>query len=228
MRLAEGKDKLYRINKENVHEFLGSPKILLDALSKKDQVGVATGLAWTPTGGEIMFIETTAMRGRGNLMLTGKLGDVMKESAQAALSYAKSNAKDLGIQEDYFQDRDIHIHVPEGAIPKDGPSAGIALATSMISLFTGRPVHRDVAMTGEITLRGNVLPIGGLKEKILAARRAKIKKVIIPHLNLKDLDELTSDVRSSLQIIPVEDVTQVLKLAIKSLSSGKAVPAKKR
>lgn len=175
-----------------------------------------------------MFIETTAMRGRGNLMLTGKLGDVMKESAQAALSYAKSNAKDLGIQEDYFQDRDIHIHVPEGAIPKDGPSAGIALATSMISLFTGRPVHRDVAMTGEITLRGNVLPIGGLKEKILAARRAKIKKVIIPHLNLKDLDELTSDVRSSLQIIPVEDVTQVLKLAIKSLSSGKAVPAKKR
>ncbi len=228
MRLAEGKDKLYRINKENVHEFLGSPKILLDALSKKDQIGVATGLAWTPTGGEIMFIETTAMRGRGNLMLTGKLGDVMKESAQAALSYAKSNAKDLGIQEDYFQDRDIHIHVPEGAIPKDGPSAGIALATSMISLFTGRPVHRDVAMTGEITLRGNVLPIGGLKEKILAARRAKIKKVIIPHLNLKDLDELTSDVRSSLQIIPVEDVTQVLKLAIKSLSSGKAVPAKKR
>ena len=228
MRLAEGKDKLYRISKENVHEFLGSPKILPDALSKKDQVGVATGLAWTPTGGEIMFIETTAMRGRGNLMLTGKLGDVMKESAQAALSYAKSNAKDLGILEDYFQDRDIHIHVPEGAIPKDGPSAGIALATSMISLFTGRPVRRDVAMTGEITLRGNVLPIGGLKEKILAARRAKIKKVIIPQLNLKDLDELTSDVRSSLQIIPVEDVTQVLKLAINSQISEKTVAAKKR
>ena len=175
-----------------------------------------------------MFIETTAMRGRGNLMLTGKLGDVMKESAQAALSYAKSNAKELGINEDYFQDRDIHIHVPEGAIPKDGPSAGIALATSMISLFIGRPVHRDVAMTGEITLRGNVLPIGGLKEKILAARRAKIKKVIIPHLNLKDLDELPRDVRSSLQIIPVEDVTQVLKLAIGTPSSGKSVPAKKR
>ncbi len=228
MRLAEGKDKLYRITKENVHEFLGSPKILLDALSKKDQVGVATGLAWTPTGGEIMFIETTAMRGRGNLMLTGKLGDVMKESAQAALSYAKSNAKDLGILEDYFQDRDIHIHVPEGAIPKDGPSAGIALATSMISLFTGCSVRRDVAMTGEITLRGNVLPIGGLKEKILAARRAKIKKVIIPQLNLKDLDELTSDVRSSLQIIPVEDVTQVLKLAINRQISGKTVAAKKR
>ena len=221
MRMAEGKDKLYRITKENVHEFLGSPKILLDALSKKDQIGVATGLAWTPTGGEIMFIETTAMRGRGNLMLTGKLGDVMKESAQAALSYAKSNAKELGINEDYFQDRDIHIHVPEGAIPKDGPSAGIALATSMISLFIGRPVHRDVAMTGEITLRGNVLPIGGLKEKILAARRAKIKKVIIPHLNLKDLDDLPKDVRSSLQIISVEDVTEVFKIAIGNLGTGK-------
>ena len=229
MRLAEGKDKLYRINKENVHEFLGSPKISAwTSFQRKIRLACATGLAWTPTGGEIMFIETTAMRGRGNLMLTGKLGDVMKESAQAALSYAKSNAKDLGIQEDYFQDRDIHIHVPEGAIPKDGPSAGIALATSMISLFTGRPVRRDVAMTGEITLRGNVLPIGGLKEKILAARRAKIKKVIIPHLNLKDLDELTSDVRSSLQIIPVEDVTQVLKLAINRQISGKTVAAKKR
>ena len=228
MRIAEGKNKLNRITKENVHEFLGSPKILPDVLSKKDQIGVATGLAWTPTGGEIMFIETTAMRGRGNLMLTGKLGDVMKESAQAALSYAKSNAKELGINEDYFQDRDIHIHVPEGAIPKDGPSAGIALATSMISLFIGRPVRRDVAMTGEITLRGNVLPIGGLKEKILAARRAKIKKVIIPHLNLKDLDELPPDVRSSLQIIPVEDVTQVLKLAIGSSRVVKSVPLKKR
>jgi ATP-dependent Lon protease len=228
MRMAEGKDKLNRITKENVHEFLGSPKILLDALSKKDQIGVATGLAWTPTGGEIMFIETTAMRGRGNLMLTGKLGDVMKESAQAALSYAKSNAKDLGIHEDYFQDRDIHIHVPEGAIPKDGPSAGIALATSMISLFIGRPVHRDVAMTGEITLRGNVLPIGGLKEKILAARRAKIKKVIIPHLNLKDLDDLTKDVRSSLQIIPVENVTEVFKIAIGNLHPGKILTAKRR
>lgn len=228
MRMAEGKDKLYRITKENVHEFLGSPKILPEALSKKDQVGVATGLAWTPTGGEIMFIETTAMRGRGNLTLTGKLGDVMKESAQAALSYAKSNAKDLGIPEDYFQDRDIHIHVPEGAIPKDGPSAGIALATSMISLFIGRPVRRDVAMTGEITLRGNVLPIGGLKEKILAARRAKIKKVIIPQLNLKDLDELTSDVRSSLQIIPVEDVTEVLKIAIGNLGTGKPLTTTKK
>ncbi len=228
MRMAEGKSKLCRITKENVHEFLGSPKILPDVLSKKDQVGVATGLAWTPTGGEIMFIETTAMRGRGNLMLTGKLGDVMKESAQAALSYAKSNAKELGISEDYFQDRDIHIHVPEGAIPKDGPSAGIALATSMISLFIGRSVRRDVAMTGEITLRGNVLPIGGLKEKILAARRAKIKKVIIPHLNLKDLDELPKDVRSSLQIIPVEDVTQVLKLAIGNLRPGKPATAGKR
>lgn len=174
-----------------------------------------------------MFIESTAMRGKGGLMLTGKLGDVMKESAQAALSYARSHAKELGIDEGFFQDRDIHIHVPEGAIPKDGPSAGITMATAMVSLFTGRPVKKGIAMTGEITLTGNVLPIGGLKEKILAARRAKIKKVIIPHLNRKDLDEIPKSVRASMQIIPVEGVRQVLSIALsrnpsRPLSSKKA------
>jgi len=213
-RIAEGKRSMVRLTPENVHEYLGAPKVLPEEMSKKDQVGVATGLAWTPTGGEIMFIESTAMRGKGGLMLTGKLGDVMKESAQAALSYARSHASELGIDEGFFQDRDIHIHVPEGAIPKDGPSAGITMATAMVSLFTGRPVKKGIAMTGEITLTGNVLPIGGLKEKILAARRAKIKTVIIPHLNRKDLDEIPKSVRASMQIIPVEEVKQVLNIAL--------------
>ena len=213
-RIAEGKRSPFRVIPENLYEYLGAPKILPEELSKKDQVGVATGLAWTPTGGEIMFIESTAMRGKGNLMLTGKLGDVMKESAQAALSYARSHAKELGIAEEFFQNRDIHIHVPEGAIPKDGPSAGITMATAMISLFTGRPVRKGVAMTGEITLTGNVLAIGGLKEKVLAARRAKIKKVIIPQLNRKDLDEIPQSVRTALEIIPVEEVKQVLDIAL--------------
>jgi ATP-dependent Lon protease len=223
-KLAEGKRGVFRITPDSVQQYLGSPKILPEERSKKDQVGVATGLAWTPTGGEIMFIESTAMRGRGNLMLTGKLGDVMKESAQAALSYARSHAKELGIAEDFFQDRDIHVHVPEGAIPKDGPSAGITMATAMISLFTGRPVRKGVAMTGEITLSGNVLPIGGLKEKVLAARRAKIKKIVVPHLNRKDLEEIPKSVRAAVEIIPVEEVKEVLDIALSknSFSQGAA------
>jgi ATP-dependent Lon protease len=224
-RIAEGKRAPFRVVPENVYEYLGAPKILPEELSKKDQVGVATGLAWTPTGGEIMFIESTAMRGKGNLMLTGKLGEVMKESAQAALSYARSHAKELGIAEEFFQNRDVHVHVPEGAIPKDGPSAGITMATAMISLFTGRPVRKGVAMTGEITLRGNVLAIGGLKEKVLAARRAKIKKVIIPQLNRKDLDDIPQSVRTAIEIIPVEEVKQVLDIALtKQLASPKGAP----
>jgi ATP-dependent Lon protease len=213
-KIAEGRKGAFRISSDSLREYLGSPKIHPEELLKKDQVGVATGLAWTPTGGEIMFIEATAMRGKGNLLLTGKLGDVMKESAQAALSYARSKAKELGINDQFFQDHDLHIHVPEGAIPKDGPSAGITMATAMISLFIGRPVRKGVAMTGEITLRGNVLPIGGLKEKILAARRAKIKTVIIPHLNKKDLDELPKNLSQVMEIIPVEEVKQVLSIAL--------------
>jgi ATP-dependent Lon protease len=213
-KIAEGKGEKFKVTPENLKEYLGVPKILPEELLKKDEIGVATGLAWTPAGGDIMFIEATAMRGKGNLTLTGKLGEVMKESAHAALSYARSKAKELGIAEDFFQDRDIHIHVPEGAIPKDGPSAGITMATAMISLFTGRPVKKNVAMTGEITLRGNVLPVGGLKEKVLAARRAKIKTVIIPALNTKDLDELPKDLARDLKIIPVEEVKEVLQLAL--------------
>jgi len=213
-KIAEGKKGVCRITAESLREYLGSPKIHPEELLKKDQIGVATGLAWTPTGGEIMFIEATAMRGKGNLLLTGKLGEVMKESAQAALSYARSKAKDMGIDDQFFQDHDLHIHVPEGAIPKDGPSAGITMATAMISLFTGRPVRKGVAMTGEITLRGNVLPIGGLKEKVLAARRAKIRTVVIPMLNQKDLDELPKNLREVMEIVPVDEVKQVLNIAL--------------
>lgn len=213
-KIAEGQKGVCRITTESLRGYLGSPKIHPEELLKKDQIGVATGLAWTPTGGEIMFIEATAMRGKGNLLLTGKLGDVMKESAQAALSYARSKAKELGIDDQFFQDHDLHIHVPEGAIPKDGPSAGITMAAAMISLFTGKPVRKGVAMTGEITLRGNVLPIGGLKEKILAARRAKIRTVIIPHLNKKDLEELPKNLSEVMEIIPVEEVKQVLNIAL--------------
>lgn len=226
-KIAEGNKEICRINADNIPEYLGTPKIVPEELSKRDQIGVATGLAWTPTGGEIMFIESTAMKGKGSLTLTGKLGDVMKESAQAALSYARSNARDLGINEDFFQDRDIHIHVPEGAIPKDGPSAGITMATSLISMFTSRPVKKGVAMTGEITLRGNVLPIGGLKEKILAARRAGIKRVIIPHLNKKDLQDLPKSVLSSVEILPVEEVKQVLKIALAESPRRNSHPLKK-
>jgi ATP-dependent Lon protease len=213
-KIAEGRKGVCRITAESLRDYLGSPKIHPEELLKRDQVGVATGLAWTPTGGEIMFIEATAMRGKGNLLLTGKLGEVMKESAQAALSYARSKAKEIGIDDQFFQDHDLHIHVPEGAIPKDGPSAGITMATAMISLFTGKPVRKAVAMTGEITLRGNVLPIGGLKEKILAARRAKIRTVIIPQLNRKDLDELPKNLRDAMEIVPVDEVKQVLNLAL--------------
>jgi ATP-dependent Lon protease len=221
-KIAEGRVEKHQITPENLKEFLGTPKILPEELLKKDQVGVATGLAWTPAGGDIMFIEATAMKGKGNLTLTGKLGEVMKESAQAAHSYARSKAHELGIDDDYFQQHDIHIHVPEGAIPKDGPSAGITMATAMISLFTGRPVRKSVAMTGEITLRGNVLPIGGLKEKILAARRAKIKTVIIPSLNQKDLEDLPKNLAKVMKIVPVEEVREVFDIA---LSGHAAAPA---
>ena len=174
--VATGEKKVRKIHTDNLDQFLGRPKIFQEELLKRDQIGVATGLAWTPVGGDVLFIEATAMRGRGALTLTGQLGDVMKESAHAALSYARSHAKEFGIREDFFGKHDIHVHVPEGAIPKDGPSAGVTMATAILSLLTGKAVHRKIAMTGEITLRGEVLPVGGIKEKVLAARRAKIER----------------------------------------------------
>jgi len=175
-----------------------------------DQVGLTTGLAWTERGGELLVIETTVLPGRGRLQITGKLGDVMQESARAALSYVRSRAAMLGLQRDFYDKVDIHVHVPEGAIPKDGPSAGITMATSIVSALTGIPVDKNIAMTGEITLRGNVLPIGGLKEKALAAHRAGIKRIAIPKENINDIEEIPTTVRADLEFIPAAHVDEVL------------------
>ena len=209
-KVAEGKIELTRITRANVHSFLGAPKFLPEAEQEHHEIGVATGLAWTSTGGEILYVEASLSRGRGNLTLTGQLGDVMKESAQAAVSYARAHAKKLGIEEDFYQKLDIHIHVPAGAIPKDGPSAGITMATALISALTKRPVNRDVAMTGEITLRGRVLPIGGLKEKSLAAFRAGMKTIVIPDRNEKDMDEIPKVLRRKLNWVVAENMSDVL------------------
>jgi ATP-dependent Lon protease len=213
-RVAEGVTGTLRITPAVIPRYLGSAKILPDEMLKKDAVGTATGLAWTATGGDVLFVEATAMKGKGRLTLTGHLGEVMKESAQAALSLARTRARDYGIREDFFGAHDIHVHVPEGAIPKDGPSAGVTMATAMLSVFTGRPVKRSLAMTGEITLRGNLLPIGGLKEKILAARRAGIGTLVIPRLNQKELDEVPPQIRRGLDIHLVDEVDEVLRLAL--------------
>jgi ATP-dependent Lon protease len=225
--VAIGEKKVRKIHTDNLDKFLGRPKVFQDELLKRDQVGVATGLAWTPVGGDILFIEATAMRGRGGLTLTGQLGDVMKESAQAALSYARSHAKEFGIPEDFFAKHDIHVHVPEGAIPKDGPSAGVTMATAMLSLLTGKAVHRKIAMTGEITLRGEVLPVGGIKEKVLAARRAKIDTVILPALNKRDLEDVNETIRKEMNFIFVDDVKSVFKAALLG-SKGKVVRGPRR
>ena len=213
-KVAEGKTELTRITRANIHSFLGAPKFLPEAEQEHHEIGVATGLAWTSAGGEILYVEASLSKGRGNLTLTGQLGDVMKESAQAAVSYARAHAKKLGVEEDFYQKLDIHIHVPAGAIPKDGPSAGITMATALISALTKRPVSRDVAMTGEITLRGRVLPIGGLKEKSLAAFRAGMKTVIVPERNQKDLNEIPKALRRKLNWVCAQNMADVLKVAL--------------
>jgi ATP-dependent Lon protease len=212
--VASGEQKIRKIHTDNLDQFLGRPKVFQDELLKRDQVGVATGLAWTPVGGDILFVEATAMKGRGTLTLTGQLGDVMKESAHAALSYARTHASEFGIPESFFAKNDIHVHVPEGAIPKDGPSAGVTIATAMLSLLTGKPVHRKIAMTGEITLRGEVLPVGGIKEKVLAAHRAKIRTVILPALNKRDLEDINEDIRKEMKFILADDIRDVFKHAL--------------
>lgn len=211
---AEGFKGTTVVTAANLHKFLGPPRYLPEEELEDKEAGVATGLAWTSVGGEILHVEATVMKGKGNLVLTGHLGDVMKESAQAALSYARSRAAQLGIDEDFYNRNDIHIHVPAGAIPKDGPSAGITMATALISALTGIPVRKDVAMTGEITLRGRVLPVGGLKEKALAALRAGIHKVIIPERNKKDLEEIPKDIKNKLGFIFVKHMDQVLDYAL--------------
>jgi ATP-dependent Lon protease len=212
--IATGEKKARKIHTDNLDQYLGRPKVFRDELLKRDQIGVATGLAWTPVGGDILFVEATTMRGRGALTLTGQLGDVMKESAQAALSYARSHTADFGIKDDFFGKHDIHVHVPEGSIPKDGPSAGVTMATAILSLLTGKAVHRQIAMTGEITLRGEVLPVGGIKEKVLAAHRAKIDTVILPSLNKRDLEDVSEEVRKAMKFVFVDDVKSVFKAAL--------------
>ena len=209
--IAEDKKQKFYITPQKVSRFLGAPKYLPEEELKKEEVGVATGLAWTEAGGDVIYVEATIMKGKGNLILTGQLGEVMKESAQAALSYVKSKSKELNIDEQLFSTMDLHIHVPAGAIPKDGPSAGITMASAIASVFTGKPLRKDVAMTGEITLRGRVLPIGGLKEKVLAAKRMGIKTVIIPKRNKKDLEELPKYVKEGLKFILIESMDEVLK-----------------
>ncbi len=214
VKLASGKVKKLRVTAKTVESMLGARRYDRDNFIQKDEVGAATGLAWTAVGGTTLTIEVSAMHGKGEVLLTGKLGDVMKESARAAISYIRSNSEEYGIDQSAFETTDIHIHVPEGATPKDGPSAGITMATAILSAFTGKPVKSSVAMTGEITLRGKVLPIGGLKEKALAAYRVGVKDVIIPAENKKDLEEIPKSVRDKLNFIPVTEVDAVFKSAI--------------
>jgi ATP-dependent Lon protease len=213
-KVAEGKKKLFRITSQNVEKYLGPPRIFKDQVLTRDQVGVATGVAWTATGGEILFVEVTKMKGKGILSLTGSLGDVMKESAQAALSYARAHAEEFGVSQDFFSANDFHVHIPEGAIPKDGPSAGITIATALISVCTELKVRRDLAMTGEITLRGNVLPVGGVKEKVLAAQRAGVRKMILPLPNKKDLIDIPKKVKKEMEFFFVEGINDVFEQAL--------------
>jgi ATP-dependent Lon protease len=202
------------VTSENLEKYAGVKKYRYGELEDRDLVGITTGLAWTEVGGDILQIEAVALPGKGRIIITGKLGDVMKESVQAAESYVKSKAPAYGIKPTWFAKRDIHVHVPEGATPKDGPSAGVAMVTSIVSVMTGIPVRKDVAMTGEISLRGRVLPIGGLKEKLLAALRAGIKTVMIPSENEKDLAEIPDNVKANLKIIPISHAEEALKIAL--------------
>ena len=213
---AEGKRTPEHVTRDVIEKLLGPPQFFQTEAERQDEVGVAAGLAWTENGGEIMFVEVAILDGKGSLQITGQVGDVMQESAQAGLSYLKSRAAVLNIDGDIFDRLDIHIHLPEGAIPKDGPSAGITMTTALISAFTGRPVHKDVGMTGEITLRGRVLPVGGVREKVLSAHRVGMKTVILPERNMKDLVDVPRTVRRDLKIAPVTHMDQVLEIALGS------------
>jgi len=209
------RDKLVRITPKKVQQYLGVPKFHFGLAEEVDQIGLSTGLAWTEVGGELLVTEVSVMPGKGKLIITGKLGDVMQESAQAAMSYVRSRAEVLGLGKEFYDKVDIHIHLPEGAIPKDGPSAGITMATAITSALLKVPVRKDVAMTGEITLRGRVLPIGGLKEKLLAAHRGKIREVLVPKENEKDLKEIPKKILKELHIVLVDHMDDVLKHALR-------------
>jgi ATP-dependent Lon protease len=213
-RIVEENKEVIRINNGNLSNYLGAEKYRFDTLEEENQIGVANGLAWTAVGGETLSVEVNSMKGTGKIQLTGKLGDVMKESAMAAISYIRANSNTLGIEENFHKEMDIHIHVPEGAIPKDGPSAGITIATAVISALSNKPIKREVAMTGEITLRGRVLPVGGIKEKILAANRMGIKKVLLPLENEKDLEEIPDKIRRKMKFVLVKNMEQVIEQAL--------------
>jgi ATP-dependent Lon protease len=223
VRVARGEEMKVEIDPPKVHEFLGPRKHFSEELLDRDRVGVATGLAWTAAGGDLLFIEVVAVPGKGQLLLTGQLGEVMKESAQAALSFARAWSGSHGLSEDYFAKHDIHVHVPAGSIPKDGPSAGITMGSAILSVLTARPVNRRVAMTGEITLRGDVLPIGGLKEKVLAAKLAGIHTIIVPRLNKRDLSDISDTITEGLTFHFVDHMDEVLNLAL--LETPAASPA---
>jgi ATP-dependent Lon protease len=212
--MTEKKDKRISVTPKNLNKYLGVRKYTFGVAEKQNQVGQVTGLAWTEVGGELLTIETVTMPGKGKTITTGKLGEVMQESIQAALSVVRARSRKLGVKEDFYQKNDMHIHLPEGATPKDGPSAGIGIATALVSVLTGIPVRADVAMTGEITLRGEVLPIGGLKEKLLAAHRGSIKTVLIPDENVKDLAEIPDNIKNRLEIVPVKWIDKVLEIAL--------------
>ncbi len=211
---AERKRYSIRIHSQAIEKLLGPPQFFNTEAEREDEVGIATALAWTENGGDIMPVEVVLVDGKGNMQITGQVGDVMQESAQAAFSYLKSRVEQFKLKSEIFETTDIHIHIPEGSIPKDGPSAGITMATALISAFTKLAVRREVAMTGEITLRGRVLPVGGVREKIMAAHRAGLKKVIIPKLNMKDLIDLPKRVRTDMRILPVDHIDQVLEIAL--------------
>ena len=213
-RILETGNASVRVTSSNLRKYLGPPRFHYDKAEENNSVGLVTGLAWTSVGGDTLSIEVTTMAGTGKLVLTGQLGDVMKESARAGFSFIRSRAKQFGLEEDFHEKMDIHIHIPEGAIPKDGPSAGITMTTAVISALTEIPARGEVAMTGEITLRGRILPVGGLKEKILAAHRAGIKKVLIPYENRRDLDEIPDNVKKKVEIVPVETMDEVLSHAL--------------
>ena len=219
-KIAEGNKGHFRITKNNLQQYLGVAKYYPEMDQEKSQVGLSTGLAWTQTGGDVLYVEASLIGGKGELLITGQIGDVMQESARAALSYARANLSLLGVKKNVFENKDVHIHVPAGAIPKDGPSAGIAIATALISVLLNKPVNKDVAMTGEITLRGRVLPIGGLKEKALGALRGGIRTIIIPEKNKKDLVEIPSHIKRKIKFIPVKNMDRVLSLAIEGNVMG--------
>jgi ATP-dependent Lon protease len=219
--VVEGNKFNEEITSEKVTQYLGVPRFRNTMAEESNEIGIATGLAWTEVGGEILVTEATLMSGKGHLTLTGKLGDVMQESAQAAMSYVRSKAEEFGIAKDFNRKADVHVHVPEGAIPKDGPSAGITLATALVSALTRLPVRKDVAMTGEITLRGKVLPIGGVKEKVLAAHRAGIKNIVLPKDNEKDLADIPKNVLDTLNVFMVTTMDEVLKIALAEPLAGR-------